>query len=44
MFTTVASNPMEGFHRVTFTSNFDINVEIGSHFGDPGHMAIEATV
>ena len=36
---------IEGFHCVTFTSNFDENVEIGGHFGDPGHiMAIEATV
>ena len=33
---------IEGFHRVTFTSNFDVNVEIGGHFGDQG--AIEATV
>ena len=25
---------IEGFHRVTFVSNFDVNVEIGGHFGD----------
>ena len=36
---------IEGFHRVTFVSNFDVNMEIGSHFGDQEHiMAIEATV
>ena len=36
---------IEGFHRVTFVSNFDVNVEIGGHFGDQEHiMAIEATV
>ena len=36
---------IDGFHRITFTSNCDVNVEIGGHFGDQGHiMAIEATV
>ena len=37
--------PIEGFHRVTFMSNFDVNVEIGGLFGDQEHiMAIEAAV
>ena len=39
------NSPIEGFHRVTFVSNFDVNVEIGGHFGDQEHiMAIEAAV
>ena len=29
---------IEGFHRVTFVSNFDVNVEIGGHFGDQEHI------
>ena len=35
---------IEGFHRVTFVSNFDVNVEIGGHFGDQEHIERKSAV